>query len=65
MLDFYLTAAFPHMLWIVDGTYVNIRKPQHEAHTYIYRHGMDTMNMMVICNAQLIITDVVLKYSCS
>ncbi|XP_019380091.1 PREDICTED: putative nuclease HARBI1 isoform X2 [Gavialis gangeticus] len=62
MRDFLEIANIPQVLGAVDGTYVNIKKPAQDSHTFVNRHRTYAMNMMVVSSARLEFTDVLARF---
>lgn len=45
--------GFPATIGCVDGTHVAILKPVQDAHNYLNRKGYYSLNVQIICDADL------------
>ncbi|XP_023941469.2 putative nuclease HARBI1 [Bicyclus anynana] len=62
-LDFHRIARFPKVIGALDCTHIKIISPGGEhAETFRNRKGYMSINTQVICNANLIITDIVARW---
>ena len=62
MADFYSIARFPREIGAVDGSLIAIKGPDNEEHLYVCHKGFHTINVMAVCNAQLLFTNAVSKW---
>ena len=54
--------GFPGVMGAIDGTRITIRAPKHNHEQYINRKGFFSVQLQVICDPDLIITDVFCGY---
>ena len=59
---FHDIAHFPQVIGAVDGTLIPIKRPKINEHLYINRKGVHSLNVLAVCNADMVITTVVAKY---
>lgn len=57
-----MTAAFPNVLGSIDGTLIPIKRPSQDEHLYVSRKGSHAINTQVVCDANLVITNIVAKW---
>ena len=50
--------GFPGVIGAVDGTHIPIKAPKHNHEQYINRKGFFSIQLQVICDPDLFITDV-------
>ena len=62
MADFYSIAGFPRVIGAIDGSLIAIKGPDNEEHLYVCHKGFHAINVMAVCNAQLLFTNVVSKW---
>ncbi|XP_063063602.1 putative nuclease HARBI1 [Engraulis encrasicolus] len=55
-------AGFPNVLGAVDGTHVAIKAPQENEDLYVNRKHFHSINVQVICDANLKVIDLVAKW---
>ena len=60
--DFYNMAGFPRVIEAIDGSLIAIKGPDNEEHLYVCHKGFHAINVMAVCNAQLLLTNVVSKW---
>ena len=58
----YEIAQFPNVIGLIDGTQIPIKGPSVEEHLYICRKGYHSINVQIVCDANLKILDVVSKW---
>ncbi|XP_062596160.1 putative nuclease HARBI1 [Saccostrea cucullata] len=54
---FHAVAGFPGVLGYVDGTFIRIQTPKENEPDYINRKGYHSLNVMMTCDANFIITN--------
>ena len=59
---FYAMASFPNVIGCVDGTHVKLQAPVLNEHEYVNRSGKHSINVHLICDAELRILNFVVKY---
>ena len=59
---FHDIAGFPHVIGAIDGTLISIKAPKTDEHRYVSRKGGHSLNILAICDADLMITYIVAKY---
>ncbi|XP_062602285.1 putative nuclease HARBI1 [Saccostrea cucullata] len=59
---FHAIAGFPGVLGCVDGTFIRIQTPTENEPDYINRKGYHSLNVMMTCDANFIITNCVAKW---
>ena len=59
---FYAMAGFPNVIGCVDGTHVKLQAPVINEHEYVNRSGRHSINVQLICDAELRILNCVVKY---
>ena len=60
---FYEMSRMPNVLGAVDGSLIPIKAPSPETeHNFICRKGFHCMNVQAVCNADLLFTNVVVKF---
>jgi len=62
MQDFGEMANIPNVVGCVDGTQIPISAPHHNEHLYICRKGFHAINVQVVCDSQLRLTNIVAKW---
>lgn len=62
MKDFYEIARFPKVIGAVDGTLIPIRSPHKEEHLFVCHKGYHAINVMAVCDAKLMFTNIVAKW---
>ena len=50
---FFLLARFPRVIGAIDGTLIQIKKPQHDELAYVCRKGYHAINVQAICDVNL------------
>ena len=60
--DFYEIANFPNVLGSIDGTLIPIKGPSTDEHLYVSRKGFHALNVQVVNDAKLKITNLVVKW---
>ena len=55
---FFEIAAFPNVIGCVDGSLIPIKKPTEHEHIYVSRKHYHAINLMVICDHNLLFTHV-------
>ena len=62
---FFSMACFPNVIGCIDGTgtHVPIRAPNINEHEYVNRKNVYTINVQIVCDAQLRILNSVVKYA--
>lgn len=61
--DFYNVARFPNVIGVIDGSHIRLQSPGGPtAETFRNRKGYFSLNIQVVCNAQLKIMDVVARW---
>jgi len=58
----YEIAQFPRVVGCVDGTHIHIIAPSHNEHEYVNRKGHHSLNVQLICDGHLRITNCVIKW---
>lgn len=62
--NFMLNFNFPGILGVIDGTHVALSAlPKNIEHAYINRKGFHSINAQIVCNAELMITNMNARYS--
>ncbi|XP_025099687.1 putative nuclease HARBI1 [Pomacea canaliculata] len=61
-VKFYGIARFPGVFGCVDGTHIPIQSPPNNEHEYVNRKNVHSINVQVICDADMIFIDVVAKW---
>ena len=59
---FYTKAGFPNVIGCVDGTHICIQAPSIQEHEYVNRKGRHSINVQVLCDAQLRIVNAVVRF---
>ncbi|XP_025098862.1 putative nuclease HARBI1 [Pomacea canaliculata] len=59
---FFNLGGFPDVVGCIDGTHVRIQAPWRNEHEYVCRKNYHSINVQVICNADLLFIDVVAKW---
>ncbi|XP_058840830.1 putative nuclease HARBI1 [Topomyia yanbarensis] len=54
-LGFYAKTGFPGVIGCVDGTHVSIIPPARDKHLYYNRKGFHSLNVMLVCDHNLVI----------
>lgn len=62
MQGFSDTGDFPNVIGAVDGTHVIINAPTVDEHLYVNRKGTHSINVQVVCDNNLKVTDIVAKW---
>ena len=60
---FFAMAGFPNVIGCVNGTHVNLQAPVVNEYKYVNRSGKHSINVHMICDAELRIFDTIVKYS--
>ena len=60
--QFYDYVKLPRVVGCIDGTHVKIKKPSNDAHAYINRKGVASINIMLVCGLNLQIYYSLVKY---
>ena len=55
-------AGFPDILGCVDGTHIRIKGPKENENDFVNRKGYHSINTQIVCDADLIITNSVIKW---
>ena len=62
MKDFGQLADMPNVVGCIDGTQIPISAPHDNEHLYVCRKGFHAINVQVVCDAQLRLTNIVAKW---
>ena len=54
--------GFPACIGAIDGTHIQIKPPPANEDAYVGRKGFHSINVQVVCDHNLIFTDVVVKW---
>ena len=60
--DFFKMARFPGVVGIVDGTHVKIQAPTEHEDVLVCRKMYNSINVQVVSDSKMYITDIVVKY---
>ena len=60
--EFYNFAGFPGVIGCIDGTHVPIIAPPEDEYVYVNRRKFHSINVMAVCDAQMVLTSVVAKW---
>lgn len=60
--NFFQIAGFPDVLGCVDGTHIRIKTPSDHEPEYVNRKGYHSINAQIVCDADLCITNCVIKW---
>lgn len=60
--NFFHIAGFPDVLGCVDGTHIRIKTPTLHEPDYVNRKGYHSINAQIVCDADLTITNCVIKW---
>lgn len=60
--QFAATLGFPNVIGAVDCTHVAIRAPRVNENAYVNRKHVHSINVQVICNADMTLTNMVAKW---
>lgn len=60
--DFFAVADFPNVLGCVDGSQFAIKCPSQNEVAYVNRKGFHSINVQLVCDSDLILTDIVVRY---
>ncbi len=60
--QFYEISGFPGIAGVVDGTHVKILAPSEHEEVYVNRKMFHSINVQIICDARMFITNIVAKY---
>lgn len=60
--NIYNVAGMPNVLGAIDGTLICIVRPKERENLYVSRKGGHSLNILAICNSDLIFTNVIAKY---
>ena len=55
--DFYSIAVFQRVIGAIDGSLIAIKGSDNEEHLYVCHKGFHAINVMAVCNAQLLLTN--------
>ncbi|XP_064645136.1 putative nuclease HARBI1 [Lineus longissimus] len=55
-------ARFPRVIGAIDGTHCRIKKPSINENVYVNRKGFHSINVMLVCDWNMIINNCVAKY---
>ena len=58
---FYSMAGFPNVICCIDCTHVKVIAPSRNEHEYVNRKGYHSINVQLICDADLRILNCVVK----
>ena len=58
---FHEMAGFPDVIGCIDGTHIKIAPPTVDENAYVNRKGFHSINAQVICDADLMFTNCVLR----
>jgi nuclease HARBI1 len=61
-LAFHNIAGFPNVVGCIDCSHVRIKAPSEAEDSYVNRKGVHTVNVQVVCDADMKITNVVAKW---
>ncbi|KAI0216810.1 putative nuclease HARBI1, partial [Lamellibrachia satsuma] len=59
---FYDTNGFPNVVGCIDGTQIRIQAPSENEHEFINRKGYHSINVQVICDADLLFINCIAKW---
>ena len=59
---FFNIAGFPDVLGCVDGTHIRIKTPTEHENVFVNRKGYHSINAQIVCDADLKITNCVIKW---
>ena len=59
---FYAMAGFPNVIGCIDCTHIRISGPHHNEYEYINRKGAHSINVQLVCNADLSIMNAEVKW---
>ena len=59
---FFQMAHFPNVVGAIDGTHVPIRAPAANEDVFVNRKGVHTINVQAVCDANMVVTDLVAKW---
>ena len=62
MQQFHDIAGFPQIIGAVDGSLIAIKTPTHDEHVFVSRKGGHSLNILAVCNHDMMITYIVAKY---
>ena len=60
--DFNSIAGFLRVIGAIDGSLIAIKGPDNEEHLYVCHKGFHAINVMAVCNAQLLPTNFLSKW---
>ena len=60
--QFYRIASFPNVTGCVDGTHIRIKTPTDHKPVFVNRKGYHSINAHIVCDADLKITNCVIKW---
>ena len=60
--DFNSIAGFLRVIGVIDGSLIAIKGPDNEEHLYVCHKGFHAINVMAVCNAQLLPTNFLSKW---
>ncbi|XP_041039649.1 putative nuclease HARBI1 isoform X2 [Carcharodon carcharias] len=52
-LAFYEIAGFPEVIGAIDGTHVPLKPPKDQPVSFVNRKGFHSLNVMIVCDAQM------------
>jgi nuclease HARBI1 len=61
-LDFYRASGIRNLVGIIDCTHIEFQPLQAEEAEYVDRKGLHSINVQLVCNRKLVITDVVARW---
>ena len=59
---FYAMAVFPNVIGCIDCTHIRISRPHQHEHEYVNRKGVHSINVQLVCNADLLIMNAEVKW---
>ena len=59
---FYAMAGFPNVIGCIDCTHIRISGPHHNEYEYVNRKGAHSINVQLVCNADLYIMNAEVKW---
>ena len=55
-------AGFPNVIGCLDGTQIAIKSPSENEHVFVNRKGFHSLNVIAVCDAEMMFRNVVAKY---